>query len=66
MKFELLIRLGNEAMQTTQDIGWVLFNVGTELTNLSYAERPLGPSDQVSVTLRDKNGNTVGAWSVTV
>ena len=59
MKFSLSISLGNEAMQTPEDVSLALSKV-------------VGLLDQSHVTfednargyVRDANGNTVGSWEV--
>lgn len=61
MKFTLTIELGNDAMQTPEDVAEVLAKLGNGLPTL------LGDSFTVndSYLLRDVNGNRVGGWSVT-
>jgi hypothetical protein len=49
--FKLRIELGNEAMQTPEDVVRALRDV---------AERLEGYSDFHSIIIRDVNGNTVG------
>jgi hypothetical protein len=56
--FKLKITLGNEAMQTPQDIASVLFVLAAKLELMN-----LGPVDHQNGNIRDLNGNTVGSWS---
>jgi len=51
-KFRLVIRLGNEAMQTHEDVGRCLQRLAKALRSTLMNED----------TLRDDNGNTVGEW----
>lgn len=60
MKFTLEIELGNEAMQTRDDIEEALRNLGQ---NLRYMSDP--PSVGDDGVIIDYNGNTVGKWEVT-
>jgi len=64
MKFIAEIELGNDAMQSRDD---VLDSIRLALTRQSdYAsmKAPLEPGDEA--TLNDGNGNTVGKWEVVV
>lgn len=57
--FVLSITLGNDAMQTSEDVGGALLTVAQ---SLGYDNRPLdfdGPTK-----IYDANGNAVGSWSV--
>lgn len=53
--FTLTITLGNDAMQTREDISGALRNVAAML---EWDVTTGGP-------IRDANGNTVGEWKVT-
>jgi hypothetical protein len=57
--FTLEIALGNEAMQTRQDVAGALRNVAYDLEH-----NP--PSREAEGTIRDLNGNTVGTWKLAV
>lgn len=56
-EFRLRIRLGNDAMQTHEDIAAAL------QANPNFGEGEALPGD--SGTIFDANGNTVGEWKVT-
>lgn len=59
MKFLLEIELGNDGMQTIQDLAWALSEQGSLLTTASEtAPRP------ERWAIHDRNGNTVGKWKV--
>lgn len=53
MTFKLTIELGNEAMQTPEDVASALQDI---------AER-LGYGDNAASIVRDVNGNTVGSYA---
>jgi len=63
VKFTLTIELGNEAMQTGEDVVGALKSVirSPYLPCGEFTESivPIDP-----VTIRDENGNTVGSWEV--
>lgn len=59
MEFTLRIELGNEAMQTRQDIENALRKLGQ---NLPYMSDPPEAGDDG--TIHDINGNRIGEWSV--
>lgn len=59
MTFTLTIELGNDAMQTTDDIATALEAVAVQLQRSGA----INPEYQQKV--RDRNGNTVGRWEVT-
>ncbi len=56
-KFTLTIKLGNEAMQTGDDVAWLLRKVIRDLEG-----NPLTEAD--SQRYVDLNGNSVGEWKV--
>ena len=58
MEFRLSITLGNDAMQTPEDVGIALREVGAKLGNVAE----FTPGDVVRI--KDVNGNTVGTWEV--
>ncbi len=58
MKFQLVISLGNESMQTQDDIASALREVVTRLDN--EPEFGVGSCGYIY----DANGNNVGKWSV--
>ena len=60
MKFTLTIELGNDAMETLQDVSEA-FEQSRE--GLMDDGEPLGTGDSCHVV--DTNGNTVGKWEVT-
>jgi hypothetical protein len=55
MKFTLTIELGNEAMQSHEDIARALEDVIERLRLATHVENG---------SIRDDNGNTVGRWGV--
>lgn len=59
MKFKVEIELGNDAMQTTEDVAGALKDVVRELTDaVAYVSR----NGEEHGTIRDGNGNLVGQW----
>ena len=60
MQFTLTIELGNDAMQTANDIEGVLRKLGQRLP---YISDP--PEDGDEGSIMDDNGNKVGSWSIT-
>jgi len=59
MEFTLKIKLGNDAMQTLDDI---IESLRQSRESLADGYMPLGKRDRD--TLRDGNGNFVGQWEV--
>ena len=59
MKFTLEIELGNEAMQSRNDVEDALRRLGQ---NCKYMSDP--PEDGDDGGIMDYNGNTVGKWQV--
>ena len=57
MTFMLRIELGNDAMQTANEIEAVLRKLGQRLP---YISDPVEAGDEGSIM--DDNGNTVGQW----
>lgn len=53
-EFVLRIKLGNEAMQSAEDVAWALRQLAHRL------EQP-GPTDGKVI---DLNGNSVGTWTL--
>ncbi len=60
MKFVLTINLGNEAMQTQEDIAQALHHLG-QMLHTHMARFP--EAGDLGV-IRDANGNRVGGWHV--
>jgi hypothetical protein len=60
MKFQLEIELGNDAMQTLDD---VIAAIQASRKSLADGGEPLTVGDRDPI-LRDENGNTVGGWKV--
>ena len=58
MTFSLKIKLGNEAMQTPEDVAAALRSVAQAVDRVGVSSGEYG-------TIRDLNGNTVGSWRVT-
>ena len=58
MKFTLEIELGNEAMQTGDDVALALRRLSVKLVD---ARIDVGADRG---TIRDANGNAVGKWAV--
>lgn len=65
MKFTLEIKLGNEAMQTVEDVQTALAALvaGQSMTRHVAGNRTFEDGDGGKI--RDLNGNTVGKWEVT-
>ena len=63
MKFTVEIELGNDAMQTYQDIRDALKEI--ILSAGSCASSHAQPTHGDGAKVRDENGNTVGSWGVT-
>lgn len=65
MKFRMEIEIGNDTMQTLEDVGRVVIEVGRFLILRHPMSRleleDLEDIDEVH-KLRDSNGNTVGSW----
>lgn len=61
MKFLLEIELGNEGMQTGEDIRLALENAAERWNQGTVTE----PQDLGDGRIFDTNGNTVGKWEVT-
>ena len=61
MKFRLEIELGNDAMQTLDD---VIAALQASRNSLADGNEPLTTGDNDRV-LRDENGNNIGKWEVT-
>lgn len=59
MHFQLSIDIGNEAMQTAQDIGLALSDLGARLQSFDD-DNWTGTAGLV----KDINGNKVGTWEV--
>jgi hypothetical protein len=53
--FSLKITLGNEAMQTPDDVAAALRQVADRLDGTAFVEHD-------GAKIRDTNGNTVGLW----
>lgn len=60
MRFVLTIELGNDAMQTSHDIGRALQNVAKRLLAYPVCDPQPDNADRI----RDDNGNRVGGWHV--
>jgi hypothetical protein len=56
-KFTLTIKLGNEAMQTRQDIAGALEDLADHF-------RAFEDSKRVRGIIRDANGNSFGSWEI--
>lgn len=71
MKFVLEIELGNDAMQTANDIARALHNaagtIGSEGLVFGDGQDEI-PFDYIpkpqTVVIRDDNGNAVGSWEI--
>lgn len=57
MYFQLIIELGNDAMQDGTDVANVLRVLSNKLETCGFENDIVG-------TVRDENGNTVGRWEV--
>lgn len=60
MRFMLAITLGNDAMQTGEDVADALRAVAAQLEQ----HGTITEDDAVQVGIRDLNGNSVGTWKV--
>ena len=60
MRFTLEIELGNDAMQTGQDVAGALRKEAQRLAE--FCKKDLRPGAEGLI--RDVNGNTVGKWQV--
>lgn len=58
MKFTLEIELGNEAMQTAEDVASKLRDIARRVDSCTF-DSVEGP-----YKILDTNGNTVGSWAV--
>jgi len=68
MEFKLTITLGNDAMQTPEDIGRALIATADKLKDgiggiLCFSDTPITTAE--AGVIRDVNGNKVGKWEVT-
>lgn len=59
MKFVLKIELGNDAMQTPNDVADALRKLATRLQDCIWSGDPTALE-----RIRDANGATVGSWTV--
>ena len=65
MKFILEIELGNDAMQTGEDIARALMDVAKDLMNYGIGGRSRYPVSKIDGRkIMDENGNSVGKWEV--
>ena len=64
MQFTLTITLGNDAMQSGEDLAAALHSVADKLAALGAD--PIEDLDDYDASgrVRDENGNTVGRWSL--
>jgi hypothetical protein len=58
-KFKLEIRLGNAAMMDLRDVRGAMLNVMGQMAQAYFRDDPAPQG-----IIMDKNGNTVGEWSV--
>jgi hypothetical protein len=65
MEFAVKIHLGNDSMQTGEDIAFALAGIASQLEYLSGYSRPLQEHDACAHRIKDGNGATVGEWSIT-
>jgi hypothetical protein len=63
MKFTLTIELGNDAMQSYQDLRDALKQVATKLGSRQHCMKGT-PSDGDGSKVMDENGNSVGEWKI--
>jgi hypothetical protein len=61
-QFMLEIALGNDAMNSSQDVADALHEVGKLIEEGFHSEYPI--PDGFSGSIRDVNGNKVGKWEV--
>lgn len=60
MNFSVNIQLGNEAMETGDDVARALRKIASDVSEHGV----IADADEVRVGIRDENGNTVGYWKV--
>jgi hypothetical protein len=60
MKFTLEIELGNDDMQTSEDVSRILLDLSEAIVDYDMSDSKSGPG-----VVRDTNGNAVGKWEVT-
>lgn len=65
MVFRVHIELGNEAEQTSDDVASTLERVAADLRSTGASEPFTLDDIGTGANVKDVNGNTVGAWSVT-
>ena len=65
MKFTLEIELGNEAMQSGQDVADALAKIGMPYSGVGLAQIQGCLGEGEGADIHDLNGNTVGSWEVT-
>jgi hypothetical protein len=63
MKFTLTIILGNDAMQSPDDVAYALGRLQAMFVDTTDSFEELSVGDR-SGRIRDLNGNTVGQWEV--
>ena len=59
MKFFLKIKLGNDSMDSNENIALALKKVANRIETGQY---DIHPDDEYEVTITDTNGNSVGKW----
>lgn len=63
MKFTVEIELGNDAVQTADDIAQILYSTADRIIDVTGSD-PLTEHVGAFRNIRDLNGNTVGLWQV--
>lgn len=59
MRFFIKINMGNDSMDSSEDIALALKKVANRLETGLYDTHP---DDEYEVTITDTNGNSVGKW----
>jgi hypothetical protein len=64
MHFNLHIELGNDAMQSSQDLVQALRGVAQRIQDAEYVEQCQQEGDDIDRGISDINGNHIGEWSL--
>lgn len=63
MKFTVEIELGNDGMQTADDVAQALYATADRIVDVTGSD-PLTDHVREFRNIRDLNGNTVGLWQI--
>lgn len=59
MRFFININMGNDAMNSADDLANAIEKVAEKIASEQY---DVNPDDEYEVPITDNNGNTVGEW----